>query len=840
MGGRIDDFAVVESNPVDLLRRHRLGRDPEDDEQRDHLRARLRRPAGLHDRRPHDRPLRPAGPLRGHRRAEQPPVLVLGQRRLQDARRRQDLAARRPRRDPPHRARARAPEQPGRRLRGGARAPLGAEQGARPLQDDRRRHAPGRTRSSSTRTPASWTWRWTRRAPTRCTRPRTSAGARPSASTAAAPAAACGRRSTAGRPGRSSRRACPRARSGRIGLAVYLRDPRIVYALVEHAKEGGIYRSEDRGESWTKMSATNPRPSYYSKLRIDPNNDQRVWVLGAPMYTSEDGGKTFKTDVVDKIHGDYHAMWIDPAELRPHARGQRRRHPPELRPRAQLGLREHRPARAALRGGGRQPAPVPRLRRAAGQRQLVGALAHALPAGDLERRVVPGRRRRRLLHRARPDRPRRRLRREPGRQRRSACTARAASAGSSAPSRRQGEKYRFNWNSPILVSPHDPKTIYYGGNRLFGSRDRGDTWTLVSPDLTTSDNAKRDAMPIFGKPAKELLSRNDGVVHFGTITTLAESPLRAGVLWAGTDDGNLQVSRDGGTTWTNVAARVPGVPKGTYVSRVEASRTGEGAAYVSFDGHRSNDFGVYLFFTSDFGQTWKSVSVQPPGGRHAQRRARAPEERRRALRGHRARPVGELGPRRLAGRALRGKNLPTVPGRRPPGPPARGRPRARHARPRRVDPRRRDAARRAARRPAARSCTSSRSAPRPSGGSTTTRATRGTSCSSLRTRPRAHSSPTGSAPSPGRRTRSRSRSRTRRALSCASSRARSRASGSNRTSWDLRREPPVKPEEGAERGVRGPAARAAGAARAATRSRSPRPARRRPRRSSSRTTRGSR
>ena len=161
---------------------------------------------------------------------------------------------------------------------------------------------------------------------------------------------------------------------------------------------------------------------------------------------------------------------------------------------------------------------------------------------------------------------------------------------------------------------------------------------------------KRDATPIFGKAAKELLSRNDGVVHFGTITTLAESPLRAGVLWAGTDDGNLQVSRDGGATWTNVAARVPGVPKGTYVSRVEASRTGEGAAYVAFDGHRSNDFGVYLFFTSDYGQTWKSVSVQPSRGRHAQRRARAPEERRRAVRGHRARPLGELGPRRLRGR----------------------------------------------------------------------------------------------------------------------------------------------------------------------------------------------
>ena len=123
------------------------------------------------------------------------------------------------------------------------------------------------------------------------------------------------------------RRACPRASMGRIGIAVYRRDPRIVYALVEHAKEGGIYRSEDSGETWKKMSDTNPRPSYYSKIHIDPNNDQRVWVLGAPMFYSEDGGRTFRTDVVQKIHGDYHALWIDPAELRPHAGRHRRRHP---------------------------------------------------------------------------------------------------------------------------------------------------------------------------------------------------------------------------------------------------------------------------------------------------------------------------------------------------------------------------------------------------------------------------------------------------------------------------------------------------------------------------------
>ena len=405
----------------------------------------------------------------------------------------------------------------------------------------------------------------------------------------------------------------PEGEIGRIGIAVYLRDPSVVYVLVEHAKEGGIYRSEDRGESFTKMSATNPRPSYYSKLRVDPNNDQRLWVLGAPMYTSEDGGKTFKTDLVDKIHGDYHAMWIDPASSDHmivgsdggiHLSYDRGRswdfvNTFPLSQFYEVALDNQRPYHVygGLQDNGSWSAPSRTLYR----RGISNDEWIRVGGGD-GFYCVPDPTDPDVVYTESQDGSVQRLHRATGQRR------------VIRPEPPAGEKYRFNWNSPILVSPHDPKTIYYGGNKVFGSRDRGDTWTLVSPDLTTSDNVKRDATPIFGKAAKELLSRNDGVVHFGTITTLAESPLRAGVLWAGTDDGNLQVSRDGGATWTSVAARVPGVPKGTYVSRVEASRSGEGAAYVAFDGHRSNDFGAYLFFTSDYGQTWKSVSANLPAG----------------------------------------------------------------------------------------------------------------------------------------------------------------------------------------------------------------------------------
>ncbi|PYQ14911.1 MAG: hypothetical protein DMF80_11245 [Acidobacteria bacterium] len=397
---------------------------------------------------------------------------------------------------------------------------------------------------------------------------------------------------------------------GRIGVDVYRRDPRIVYALVEHAKEGGIYRSEDRGETWKKVSDTNPRPSYYSQVHVDPSNDQRVWVLGAAMFYSEDGGKTFRTDLVQKIHGDYHALWIDPANSDHmlagsdggiHLSWDRGRSWDYINTVALAQFYEvaydmRQPYRVCggLQDNGSWCGPSRTLYsqgianedwfRIGGGDGFFAAVDPTDPDvvytesqdGNVQRMDLKTNERRVI----RPDNV-------------------------------DGERYRFNWNSPIFISPHDPKTVFYGGNRLFISHDRGDAWTRTA-DLTSG--ASRDKMTIFGKAAKDFLSRNDGVVHFGTITTIAESPLKAGVLWVGTDDGNLQVSRDGGVTWASVASKVPGLPRGTYVSRVEAGHTGEGAAYVAFDGHRADDYGVYVFRTEDYGQTWRSVAGNLPKG----------------------------------------------------------------------------------------------------------------------------------------------------------------------------------------------------------------------------------
>ncbi len=397
---------------------------------------------------------------------------------------------------------------------------------------------------------------------------------------------------------------------GRIGVNFYRRDSNIVYALIEHVA-GGIFRSDDKGETWSKMSDTNPRAMYYSQVHVDPNNDQRLWVHGAQMYYSDDGGRTFRQNLVQRIHGDYHAMWIDPRDSShiitgsdggiyfSHDRGRTWDFVNTI-PLGQfyeIGLDMAKPYNIC---GGLQDNNA-----WCGPSQTMNSVGIAnsdwitVGGGDgFYAQIDPNDpsivyaesqdgnvlRRNLKTHESRSIRP------QPP----------------------EGETpYRFQWNSPIVISTHDPKTIYYGGNYLFRSPDRGDSWERLGPDLTTGQ--EREKLPIMGKvPDRYTLSRNDGVQNWPAITTISESPINKDVLWAGTDDGNLQVTRDSGKTWKNVAEKVKGVPKGTYVSRVLASRHTEGTAYATFDGHRSNDFGIYVYVTTDYGDTWKAIRTGIP------------------------------------------------------------------------------------------------------------------------------------------------------------------------------------------------------------------------------------
>jgi photosystem II stability/assembly factor-like uncharacterized protein len=399
----------------------------------------------------------------------------------------------------------------------------------------------------------------------------------------------------------------PKGEMGRIALDVYRRNGNIVYALVE-SENSGIYRSDDKGEHWIKMSNSNPRPVYFSQVRIDPNNDQRIWVAGQTMEYSEDGGKTFVSDRINKIHVDFHAMWIDPANSnnmivgcdggihfsRDAGRNWDSRDQIAIGQFYEVAYDMAKPYNLC---GGLQdndtwcgPSATTDVRGItnADWSSDSGADGFYAQIDPVEPWIV-------YMESQDGNLIRRDLR---------------SHEGHSIRPREENDKaqrYRFQWNSPVVESKHDRKTIYYGGNFVFKSTNQGDDWKRISPDLT--NNVDRKTLSIMSRKVADrtMLSRNDGVGAWPTITTLSESGARAGILWAGTDDGNVQVTRDG-ETWKSVGGNIPGVPKGTYVSRVLPSAFDPGTAFVAFDGHRGDDYNMYLYKTTDFGETWKSIT----------------------------------------------------------------------------------------------------------------------------------------------------------------------------------------------------------------------------------------
>ena len=403
----------------------------------------------------------------------------------------------------------------------------------------------------------------------------------------------------------------PEGTTGRIGLDVYRGNPNTVYALVENAK-GGVFRSDDRGDNWRKVSELDSRPMYYSQIRIDPNNDQRVWQLAANMYNSEDGGKTWVSNIVQRIHGDFHALWIDPANSNHvlagsdgglHASYDRGRtwdfiNTIPLGQFYEVSMDNQKPfwVYGGLQDNGSWSGPSGTLN----QEGITNDDWYRTGGGDGFYSVVdptdPT-----VVYVESQNGSMSRLEMKTGERK------------SIKPESRPGEKrYRFDWNSPIVISPFNNQTIYFEGNRVFKSTDRGNTWTW-SDDLTKDQD--REKLPIMGAlPDKNMLSRHDGQETFGQIVTFAESPIKEGLLYAGTDDGNLQISRDGNRTWKNITANIPGVPKNTYVSRIVPSRYAEGTAYLTLDGHRADDYSTYVFVTNDFGQSWKSIKSNLPAG----------------------------------------------------------------------------------------------------------------------------------------------------------------------------------------------------------------------------------
>ncbi|HXT17014.1 MAG TPA: hypothetical protein VN706_15340 [Gemmatimonadaceae bacterium] len=411
----------------------------------------------------------------------------------------------------------------------------------------------------------------------------------------------------------------PAGDKGRIGLAISKSNPDVVVALIEHATESGTYRSDDAGATWRRVSRQNPRPMYYSAPFIDPTTDKRIWILGTTIVKSEDGGNTFEGAPTSPAYDiglktDHHTMWIDPRDTRhviiggdgglnesfdlgnTYVRmnnipigqfyhiavddrdpyfiyGGLQDNHSWMGPSATrhwLGILNQDWVQIGLSDGTGQ----------AVDKSGYHTIYTSSTNGNVQRfDPITGDR-----YDIKPIPPR----------------------GDSA--------YRWDWDAPLIASQHTPGTVYVGANRLFISHDRGVTWTRTE-DLTRQVN--RDTIPLMGKKGRDIrISRNDGETTSSELTTIAESPLDAKVLWVGTDDGNVQVSQDGGKTWKEVSAAVTsgtGIASGTFVSRVVASSASRGTAYAAFDAHRSGDFAPYIARTTDFGKTWTRITDGLPG-----------------------------------------------------------------------------------------------------------------------------------------------------------------------------------------------------------------------------------
>ncbi|HEY7237499.1 MAG TPA: hypothetical protein VH539_25315 [Gemmatimonadaceae bacterium] len=399
---------------------------------------------------------------------------------------------------------------------------------------------------------------------------------------------------------------------GRIGLDIAGSDPNIVYALIE-AKEGGVFRSTDRGATWSRQSPLQERPSYFSQIRIDPKNPERVWWLATSLYHSIDGGKTFRSDsTAIRVHPDHHAMWIDPTDSRhimlgndggvyfTYDEGRHWDYVDNL-PIGQfydvaVDAREPYWIYGGTQDNGTFAFPSGTFSRGA----LTDAQVMHIGYGDgFEVATDPADPR--VVY----------TNSQNGRGYVFDLVTREERRITPVPADRH-ERYRFNWNTAILVSPNDPHVYYYGANKLLRTSDYGTTWQTISPDLTRAQEWRKlplgAGIPLRGRST---LSRDDGTSQFGNITTISESPRSAGMLYVGTDDGNVQLTTDGGGHWTNLTPRF-GLTMPHTVSAVLASRFDARTAYVAFDGHTDDDRKPYLFKTTDGGGTWTTIASGLP------------------------------------------------------------------------------------------------------------------------------------------------------------------------------------------------------------------------------------
>ncbi|MEZ5041073.1 MAG: hypothetical protein R2828_14340 [Saprospiraceae bacterium] len=421
----------------------------------------------------------------------------------------------------------------------------------------------------------------------------------------------------------------PTGETGRIGLAISRKNPKVLMALVEAPKTddlskpgSGVYRSEDGGANWTYVNTYNNRPFYYSQIRINPHDDQKVYLLTTTFMVSEDGGKNLRNGNEDQeVHGDFHAMWLDPTHPERYylgadkglslthdhgehftlfdnfAIGQFYRIGHDMRDPYYIygGYQDNgsfsvasfsRDARGILNdsnwklhwGDGQFVAVDPSNWRNMFTQMENGSTFSYDPLTHRMQRINPS----------------------PGN---------IVNYETMIPEalRKKGMPFRFNWTAPLQMSPQDPKTLYLGSNYLFKTTDSGQSWSIISPDLSTNDPEKTKVGQSGG-----ITPDNTGAETHCAIYTLALSTISPAIIWVGTDDGNVQLTTNGGENWTNVGENIKNIPIGMWVSRVEASHFEPGTAYVTFDGHRSDKNQPWVFKTINYGRTWTDLGSTLP------------------------------------------------------------------------------------------------------------------------------------------------------------------------------------------------------------------------------------
>ncbi|HSM62121.1 MAG TPA: hypothetical protein VK849_15040, partial [Longimicrobiales bacterium] len=403
----------------------------------------------------------------------------------------------------------------------------------------------------------------------------------------------------------------PEGELGRIGIAVSASSPDVVYALVEAAKSA-LVRSDDGGRTWRTISDRDgiaPRPFYYADIRVDPKNENRIYSLHSAIQVSEDQGRTWRTVVPSQIiHGDVHELWIDPDDPRrmiigedggiafTYDRGGHWRFVENLTLaqfyHVTVDMETPFNVYGGLQDNGSWWGPSTVWE----SRGILNAHWRRVGGGDGFSVMSD------------PSDPRYgySMSQQGSLQRFDKATG---TRWGLQPVHPDGVPLRFNWNAGLVLDPYDSTTVYLGSQFVHRTRDHGASWEIISPDLTTDDPAKQRQMESGG-----LTLDATGAENHTTIVTIAPSPLERGVIWVGTDDGNVQITRDDGATWTNLIRNARGVPEATWVPDIEPSKHAPGRAYAVFDDHRRGNWETYVYRTEDYGASWTRLPTEGVDG----------------------------------------------------------------------------------------------------------------------------------------------------------------------------------------------------------------------------------